>query len=138
MVDEVETAAAAALPRDDQRRRADPRHVLQAPRARAKPGGVGNRRNAHPRHAACRSRRGSRESGDQRYVKVPPGSTSLRYQWTSPYAADVESDRGGYRLAIQAQPGMVPGPLRLTIHIRPEPDNGRQSGALRSAGRRQR
>ena len=60
------------------------------------------------------------------YVKVPPGSTSLRYQWTSPYAADVESDRGNYRLAIQAQPGMIPGPLRLTIHV---PDGTRITAA---------
>jgi hypothetical protein len=51
------------------------------------------------------------------YVKVPAGETSLRYEWTSPYAADTESDGGSYRLTIQAQPGMIPGPLRLTIHV---------------------
>jgi hypothetical protein len=51
------------------------------------------------------------------YVKVPAGETSLRYEWTSPYAADVRSDRGSYRLVIQAQPGMIPGPLRLTIQV---------------------
>ena len=60
------------------------------------------------------------------YVKVPAGSTTLRYQWTSPYAADAESDGGGYRLAIQAQPGMLPGPLRLTIHV---PDGTRITDA---------
>ena len=42
---------------------------------------------------------------------------ALRYSWTSPYAADAESDGGSYRLTIQAQPGMLPGPLRLTIHV---------------------
>jgi Protein of unknown function (DUF4012) len=47
------------------------------------------------------------------YLKVPPGQTSLRYTWTSPYAADATS--GTYRLTIQAQPGMLPGPLTLTI-----------------------
>jgi hypothetical protein len=51
------------------------------------------------------------------YVKVPAGETSLRYEWTSPYAADTESDGGSYRLTIQAQPGLIPGPLRLTIHV---------------------
>ena len=60
------------------------------------------------------------------YVKVPAGSTTLRYRWTSPYAADAESDGGSYRLAIQSQPGMLPGPLRLTIRV---PDGSRITAA---------
>ena len=60
------------------------------------------------------------------YVKVPAGSTTLRYIWTSPYAADAESDGGGYRLTIQAQTGMLPGPLRLTIRV---PDGHRITAA---------
>lgn len=51
------------------------------------------------------------------YVKVPAGDTTLQVKWTSPYAADLDSDGGGYRLTIQAQPGMRPGPLRLTIRV---------------------
>jgi hypothetical protein len=47
------------------------------------------------------------------YLKVPPGQTSLRSTWTSPYAADATS--GTYRLTVQAQPGMLPGPLTITI-----------------------
>ena len=46
---------------------------------------------------------------------MPPGETSLRYAWTSPYAADATA--GTYRLTIQAQPGMLPGPLTLTIRV---------------------
>ena len=60
------------------------------------------------------------------YVKVPAGSTTLRYRWTSPYAADAESDGGSYRLTMQAQPGMLPGPLRLTIRV---PDGTRITAA---------
>ncbi len=44
------------------------------------------------------------------YLKVPPGETSLHLPWTSPYAADAKQ-RWTYRLTIQAQPGMLPGPL---------------------------
>ncbi len=58
------------------------------------------------------------------YLKVPPGQTSLRYTWTSPYAADATS--GTYRLTIQAQPGMLPGPLTLTIRA---PDGNRITAA---------
>ena len=57
------------------------------------------------------------------YLKVPPGQTSLRYTWTSPYAADATS--GTYRLTIQAQPGMLPGPLTLTIRV-PDGSGSRQ------------
>src|SRR5664280_1859080 len=49
------------------------------------------------------------------YLQVPPGLTSLAYTWTSPYAASVDATGGTYRLTIQAQPGMLPGPLTLTI-----------------------
>jgi hypothetical protein len=58
------------------------------------------------------------------YLKVPPGKTSLRSTWTSPYAADATS--GTYRLTIQAQPGMLPGPLTLTIRA---PDGYRITAA---------
>ncbi len=50
------------------------------------------------------------------YLKIPPGRTSLRYTWTSPYPAEADADGGTYRLTIQTQPGALPGPLRLTIH----------------------
>ncbi len=49
------------------------------------------------------------------YLKIPPGRTSLQYTWTSPYAATVEGTGGTYRLTVQAQPGMVPEPLTLTV-----------------------
>ena len=64
------------------------------------------------------------------YLKVPPGETSLRYTWTSPYAADATS--GTYRLTIQAQPGMLPGPLTLTIRV---PDGFRITAASPDARR---
>ena len=51
------------------------------------------------------------------YLMVPPGSASLRYVWTSPYAADTDGTTGQYRLTIQKQPGLLPGPLTLTIHV---------------------
>jgi len=51
------------------------------------------------------------------YLKIPPGPTSLRYTWTSPYAATADAAGGTYRLTIQAQPGMLPGPLTLTIRV---------------------
>ena len=60
------------------------------------------------------------------YVKVPAGSTSLEFRWTSPYAASAEFDRGNYKLTIQAQPGMIPGPLTLTIRA---PDGTRITAA---------
>ncbi|HEY5437175.1 MAG TPA: DUF4012 domain-containing protein, partial [Candidatus Limnocylindrales bacterium] len=49
------------------------------------------------------------------YLRVPPGKTSLTYTWTSPYAADADQAGGTYRLTIQKQPGLLPGPLSLTI-----------------------
>ena len=51
------------------------------------------------------------------YLRVPPGSASLRYVWTSPFAADADRTGGYYRLTIQKQPGLLPGPLALTIHV---------------------
>lgn len=51
------------------------------------------------------------------YLKIAPGPATLRYTWTSPYAADATPDGGTYRLTIQAQPGMVPAPLSLTIRV---------------------
>ncbi|HEY8637463.1 MAG TPA: DUF4012 domain-containing protein, partial [Candidatus Limnocylindrales bacterium] len=38
------------------------------------------------------------------YLKIPPGPTSLRYIWTSPYAANADATGGSYRLTVQAQP----------------------------------
>jgi hypothetical protein len=49
------------------------------------------------------------------YLMVPPGSTTLRYAWTSPAAAVVYAGSGRYQLTIQKQPGLLPGPLTLTI-----------------------
>ncbi len=51
------------------------------------------------------------------YLRVPPGRTSLRYRWTSPYAADADQAGGTYQLTIQKQPGLLPGPLVLTIRV---------------------
>lgn len=51
------------------------------------------------------------------YLKVPPGTTRLRYAWVSPYAADADESGGLYRLTIQRQPGLLPGPLTLTIRV---------------------
>jgi hypothetical protein len=60
------------------------------------------------------------------YLQVPPGQTSLAYTWTSPYAANADATGGTYRLTIQAQPGMLPGPLALTIRV---PDGFRITAA---------
>ena len=60
------------------------------------------------------------------YLKIPPGQTSLRYTWTSPYAANADATGGTYRLTVQAQPGMLPGPLTLTIRV---PDGYRITAA---------
>ena len=51
------------------------------------------------------------------YLMVPPGSATLQYGWTSPYAADADETGGVYRLTIQKQPGLLPGPLDLTIRV---------------------
>ena len=60
------------------------------------------------------------------YLKVPPGRRASRTTWTSPYAADADETGGTYRLTIQAQPGMLPGPLTLTIRA---PDGYRITAA---------
>lgn len=60
------------------------------------------------------------------YLRVPPGSASLRYAWTSPYAADADETGGLYRLTIQKQPGLLPGPLTLLIQV---PDGFRITAA---------
>jgi hypothetical protein len=60
------------------------------------------------------------------YLQVPPGLTSLHYTWTSPYAASVDATGGSYRLTIQAQPGMLPGPLTVAIRV---PDGYRITAA---------
>ena len=44
----------------------------------------------------------------------------------SPYAATTDAAGGAYRLTIQAQPGMLPGPLALTIRV---PDGYRITAA---------
>jgi hypothetical protein len=51
------------------------------------------------------------------YLRVPPGTTRLIYTWTSPYAADTDGSGGTYQLTIQKQPGLLPGPLALTITV---------------------
>ncbi len=51
------------------------------------------------------------------YLRVPPGSASVRLAWISPYVADTE--RGIYRLTIQRQPGLLDGTLDVTIHAPP-------------------
>lgn len=69
------------------------------------------------------------------YLMVPPGMASLRYVWISPYAADADETGGLYRLTIQKQPGLIPGPLTLTIRV---PDGFRittASEGLTVAGR---
>ena len=52
------------------------------------------------------------------YFRIPPGSARLDYRWTSPYPADLGDDGVlTYRLTIQKQPGLRPGPLRLRITV---------------------
>ena len=51
------------------------------------------------------------------YLKVPPGKASLAYSWISPYAAAANDTGGTYSLTIQKQPGLLPGPLALTIRV---------------------
>ncbi len=54
------------------------------------------------------------------YLRVPPGTTHLDYAWVSPYAADSADDGTfTYRLTIQKQPGLRPGPLHLVINLPP-------------------
>lgn len=51
------------------------------------------------------------------YLKVPPGPATLRYSWISPYAALTDESGGLYRLVIQKQPGLEPGPIALSIRV---------------------
>jgi hypothetical protein len=60
------------------------------------------------------------------YLNVPPGRTSLAYTWTSPYAAAIDAAGGTYRLTIQAQPGLLPEPLTLSVRA---PDGYRITAA---------
>jgi hypothetical protein len=53
------------------------------------------------------------------YLMVPPGSTTLRYAWVSPYPAEIDGTRGVYRLTIQKQPGTVDQRLRVEIRVPP-------------------
>lgn len=49
------------------------------------------------------------------YLMVPPGTTRLRYVWTSPAAADATNGR--YHLTVQKQPGLLAAPLNLTVQV---------------------
>ena len=52
------------------------------------------------------------------YFRIPPGTARLDYRWTSPYPADLGEDGVvTYRLTIQKQPGLRPGPLSLRIAV---------------------
>lgn len=54
------------------------------------------------------------------YFRIPPGQAHLSYTWVSPYPADLGEDGiATYRLTIQKQPGLRPGPLRLRITLPP-------------------
>jgi len=60
------------------------------------------------------------------YLMIPPGTTNLRYTWTSPYAAEADAAGGTYRLTVQKQPGLLPGPLTVNIRV---PDGYRITAA---------
>ena len=51
------------------------------------------------------------------YLVVPPGNASLRYVWTSPNVSETNSTGSRYHLTIQKQPGLLPGPLIVTVHV---------------------
>jgi hypothetical protein len=54
------------------------------------------------------------------YFRIPPGVAHLMYRWISPYPADLGEDGNAtYRLTIQKQPGLRPGPLKLRITVPP-------------------
>jgi hypothetical protein len=54
------------------------------------------------------------------YLMIPPGQTSLRYEWTTPRPIEVDPNGGyRYRVTIQKQPGLLPGPLAVTIRVPP-------------------
>ena len=50
---------------------------------------------------------------------IPPGATSLRYSWVSPRPVEPGTEAHRYRLTIQKQPGLRPGPLRVAIRVPP-------------------
>jgi Protein of unknown function (DUF4012) len=68
------------------------------------------------------------------YLMVPPGSTTLRYAWTSPAAAVVYAGSGTYHLTIQKQPGLLAGPLSLTIQVPDGFEIRSASAGLRTSG----
>ena len=52
------------------------------------------------------------------YLRIPPGTALLRYDWISPYASDLGPDGVfTYYLTIQKQPGLLPGPVSITINL---------------------
>jgi len=54
------------------------------------------------------------------YLRVPPGDTTVRYAWTSPYAADLGADGVfTYYLTVQRQPGLLAGPIAISIALPP-------------------
>ena len=53
------------------------------------------------------------------YLMIPPGEGGLRYVWTSPYVVETAGSGRRYRLTIQKQPGLLPGP---TLGDRPTAD----------------
>lgn len=54
------------------------------------------------------------------YFRIPPGVAHLMSRWVSPYPADLGEDGiATYRLTLQKQPGLRPGPLKLRIAVPP-------------------
>ncbi len=52
------------------------------------------------------------------YFRIPPGSARLSYSWISPYPVDLGDDGiATYRLTVQKQPGLRPGPFHLRITL---------------------
>ena len=96
---------------------AHPRDVLPAPGARAEVGRIGFRRKLVGDHRPGVRGRGGRQDRHRHVPRWCPGLGQPRYVWTSPYAADADQAGGTYRLTIQKQPGLLPGPLALTIRV---------------------
>jgi hypothetical protein len=59
------------------------------------------------------------------YLRVPPGTKSIEHRWTTAGVA-ATADSGEYRLTIQKQPGLLRGPLSVTIRV---PDGYRITSA---------
>jgi len=51
------------------------------------------------------------------YLQIPAGQARITCTWTSPYASDTGDAGGFYRLTLQKQPGLLPGPVRVTITV---------------------